>query len=101
MSTLYRAVWRVTGRQQLVLIALSLLVAAVAVLPLKFQELAINSLVRGGELHRLAWLCGGFVGAILVSAALKFVLGLRIAIVGEGVVLLIRERLYRDHVAAS
>jgi ABC-type bacteriocin/lantibiotic exporter with double-glycine peptidase domain len=101
MTDLYRAVWRVTGRQQLVLIVLSLLVAAAAVVPLKFQELAINSLVRGGDLHRLAWLCGGFAGAILVSAALKFVLGLRLSIVGERVVLLIRERLYRDHVAAA
>jgi ABC-type bacteriocin/lantibiotic exporter with double-glycine peptidase domain len=101
MTELYRAVWRVTGRQQLVLIALSLLVAGVAVLPLKFQELVVNSLVRGGDLHRLAWLCLGFVGAILVSGALKFVMGLRLAIVGERVILLIRERLYRDHVAAT
>jgi ABC-type bacteriocin/lantibiotic exporter with double-glycine peptidase domain len=101
MADLYRAVWRVTGRQQLILIALSLLVAAVAVLPLKFQELIVNSLVRGGDFDRLAWLCGGFLGAILVSGALKFVLGLRLAIVGERVVLLIRERLYRDHVAAT
>jgi hypothetical protein len=39
MAELYRAVWRVTGRQQLVLIGLSVLVAAVAILPLKFQQL--------------------------------------------------------------
>jgi len=101
MADLYRAVWRVTGRQQLVLILLSLLVAAVAVLPLKLQQLVVNSLVRGGDVQRLAWLCGGFVGVILVSAALKFVLGLRLAIVGESVILLIRGRLYRDRVAAA
>jgi ABC-type bacteriocin/lantibiotic exporter with double-glycine peptidase domain len=101
MSDLYRAVWRVTGRQQLVLIALSLLVAAVAAVPLKFQELIVNRLVRGGDVRELAWLCGGFAGAILASAALKFMLGLRLAIVGERVIWLIRERLYRHHVAAT
>jgi hypothetical protein len=92
MAELYRAVWRVTGRQQLVLIGLSVLVAAVAVLPLKFQQLIVNSLVQAGELPRLAWLCAGFFGAILISGALKFMLGLRLSIVGERVILLIRER---------
>ena len=101
MAELYRAVWRVTGRQQFVLIGLSVLVAAVAVLPLKFQQLIVNSLVQAGELPRLAWLCAGFFGAILISGALKFMLGLRLSIVGERVILLIRERLYTDHVAAT
>jgi Nucleotidyltransferase domain len=35
-----------------------------------------NSLVYGGDFRRLAWLCASFLGAVLVSAALKFVLGL-------------------------
>lgn len=101
MAELYRAVWRVTGRQQLVLIGLSVLVAAVAVLPLKFQQLIVNTLVQAGDLPRLAWLCAGFVGAILISGALKFMRGLRLSIVGERVILLVRERLYTDHVPAT
>jgi hypothetical protein len=76
MAGLYRAVWRVTGRQQLLLIGLSVLVAALAAAPLKFQQLVGNSLVYGGDFRRLAWLCASFLGAVLVSAALKFVLGL-------------------------
>ena len=43
----------------------------------------------------------GFVGAILISGALKFMLGLRLSIVGERVILLVRERLYTDHVTAT
>ena len=35
---------------------------------------------------------------MLLSAALKFVLGLRLSVVGERVVLMIRERLYANHV---
>lgn len=45
---MYRAIWRVTGRQQLVLIGLSVTVVALAAAPLKFQQLVINSLVQGG-----------------------------------------------------
>lgn len=99
MSDLYRAIWRVTGRQQLGLIALSLLVAALAALPLKFQQLAVNSLVEHAEVKKLAWLCAGFFGAVVLSAALKFVLGLSLSLVGERVVLLIRERLHANAVA--
>ncbi len=99
MLDLYRAVWRVTGRQQPLLIGLSLLVAALAAVPLKFQQLVVNSLIEGGDRHRLAWLCAGFLGAVLLSAAFKLALGLRQSVVGEGVVRRIRERLYVNHVA--
>jgi ABC-type bacteriocin/lantibiotic exporter with double-glycine peptidase domain len=99
MGELYRAVWRVSGRDQIVLILMALVVAALAAVPLKFQQLAINSLVEGGDVTLLAWLCGGFLGAVLLSAGTKFLLGLRLAVVGERVVLLIRERLYANHVA--
>jgi ABC-type bacteriocin/lantibiotic exporter with double-glycine peptidase domain len=101
MRDLYRAIWRVTGRQQIVLILLSLLVAALAAAPLKFQQLVVNSLAYGGDVRGLAWLCAGFFGAVLLSAGLKFALGLRLSLVGERVVLLIRERLYTQAVAAA
>lgn len=99
MGELYRAVWRTTGREQILLIGLSLLVAALAAVPLKFQQLAINSLVESGSVPQLAWLCAGFLGAVLLSASIKFLLGLRLAVVGERVVLLIRRRLYENQVA--
>jgi ABC-type bacteriocin/lantibiotic exporter with double-glycine peptidase domain len=99
MLELYRAVWRVTGREQPLLIFLSLLVAALAAAPLKFQQLVVNSLVGGGDLRRVAWLCAGFFAAVLLSAALKFALGLQLSVVGERVVLQIRQRLYANYVA--
>jgi ABC-type bacteriocin/lantibiotic exporter with double-glycine peptidase domain len=101
MRELYRAVWRVTGRDQVLLIALSLLVAALAAVPLRFQQLAVNGLVEGGDVYRLAWLCAGYLGAVLLSAGVKFLLGLRLSVVGERVVRMIRERLYANQIAAS
>lgn len=98
MMELYRAIWRVTGRQQILLIALSLLISVLAAAPLKFQQLVINGLVYGGEVRSLVWLCAGFLGVVLASATLKFALKYRLSIVGERVVLLIRERLYTMYV---
>ena len=60
--------------------------AALAAVPLKFLQLAINSLVEGGDVWRLSWLCAGFFLAVLLSAGVKFLLGLRLAVVGERVV---------------
>ena len=96
---LYQAIWRVTGRQQLLLIVLSLSVAALAAVPLKFQQLVVNSLVEGGAIHRVAWLCAGILGAVLLSAGLKFVLNYRLSVLGESIVLLIREQLYANYVS--
>jgi len=53
---MYRAIWRVTARDQVVLIGVSVVVAALAAVPLKFQQLVVNSLVEEGGRARLAWL---------------------------------------------
>jgi ABC-type bacteriocin/lantibiotic exporter with double-glycine peptidase domain len=98
MGELYRAAWRVSGREQLGLIALATLVAALAAAPLKLQQLVVNTLVEGGERQRLAWLCAALLAVVLLSASLKFALNLGQALVGERVVRLIRERLYANHV---
>jgi ABC-type bacteriocin/lantibiotic exporter with double-glycine peptidase domain len=96
---LYGVIWRITGRQQLLLIALSVIVAALAAAPLKFQQLVINSLVYGGDIDRVAWLCAGLLGVALLSAALKFALNFRLSILGERIILRLRDRLYANYVS--
>lgn len=44
MIDLYKRIWRITGRSQVLLIALSLVVAVLAAVPLKFQKEIINGL---------------------------------------------------------
>lgn len=99
MKELYGAIWRVTGRQQVLLIVLSLLISVLAAAPLKFQQLVINGLVYGGDVRSLVWLSAGFLGVVLASATLKFALKYHLSIIGERVILLIRERLYTIYVA--
>jgi ABC-type multidrug transport system fused ATPase/permease subunit len=96
---LYRAVWRVSGRQQLVLIGLSVIVGTLAAAPLKFQQLVVNKLVEGGDIHRVAWLCAGLLGVSLLSTVLKFALNFKLSVLGESIVLLVRERLYTAYVS--
>jgi len=98
MGAFYAAIWRTTWRQQLLLIALSVSVAALAAAPLKFQQEVINNLVAGGDLDLLIWLCAGYFGVVLLSAALKFAHGYKISMLGEQVTHMIRARLYTNYV---
>lgn len=97
MFQLYLAIWRVSGRRQLVLIALSIAIAALAALPLKFQQEIVNTLTDGEATAQTLFLLGaGMMGAILVSLALKWLMGLRSGVLGEDIIRLLRQRLYRD-----
>jgi len=94
---LYIAIWRVSGRRQLVLIALSIAIAALAALPLKFQQEIVNTLTDGEATAETLFLLGaGMMGAILLSLALKWLMGLRSGVLGEDIIRLLRQRLYRD-----
>ncbi|HWK63516.1 MAG TPA: ABC transporter transmembrane domain-containing protein [Rhizobiaceae bacterium] len=101
LSGLYRAIWRSTAREQQVLIFLSLIVAVLAAVPLKFQQLIINGMVESADLTRLAWLCAGFFAAVLLATFLKFTLNYRRMVLGERAVHVIRDRLYANYVADS
>jgi ABC-type bacteriocin/lantibiotic exporter with double-glycine peptidase domain len=99
LRDLYRAIWRVTARQQVLLIALSVMVAVLAAAPLKFQQLVVNSLIEGRDFALVAWLCAGFLGVTLLSVTLKFFSNFRLSILGEQIVLRLRERLYANYVS--
>ncbi len=97
MLQLYLAIWRVSGRRQLVLIGLSIAIAALAALPLKFQQEIVNTLTDGATTAETLFLLGaGMMAAILFSLALKWLMGLRSGVLGEDIIRLLRQRLYRD-----
>jgi ABC-type bacteriocin/lantibiotic exporter with double-glycine peptidase domain len=99
IADLYATIWRQTGRQQRLLIVLSLVLAVLAAAPLKFQQLIVNSLVERGDIRHLGVLCLGFFAAILLSAALKFYFNYRLSVLGERAIWMIRERLYTNYVS--
>ncbi|WP_419739986.1 ABC transporter transmembrane domain-containing protein [Ruegeria sp.] len=94
MLRLYSAIWRASAGRQILLILLSVAVAALAAVPLEFQRAIVNHLTSldvGAE--RLIYLGLGMMGVILLSLALKWVLGYRAGTLGEDMIRLIRQRL--------
>jgi ABC-type bacteriocin/lantibiotic exporter with double-glycine peptidase domain len=91
---LYAAIWRVSGRRQMVLIVLSVIIAALAAAPLEFQKRIINLLGdRGAGPEELLALGAGMMGVILLSLGLKWLSGYRSGLLGEDLIRLIRTRL--------
>lgn len=96
MIQLFSAIWRVSGRRQIVVILLSLAIAALAAAPLKFQQNIVNLLTGGSfEARQLYLLGGGMMGVILLSLGLKWLMSYRSQLLGEDVIRLIRTMLLR------
>ncbi len=94
MFQLYGAIWRISGRRQIVLILLSVAIAALAAAPLKFQQQIVNLLTDGSfAASQLFLLGGGMMGVVLLSLGLKWLMGYRSQILGEDVIRIIRKRL--------
>ena len=83
MVQLYRTIWQLTGRMQLVLIGLSIMVAALAALQLQYQKDIINRLAGDFDQYDLLFLGAQFFCVLLLSSGLKAVLEFRSASLGE------------------
>lgn len=74
LGRLYSFVRRETGRRQVWLTAVSLLVAALAAAPLELQRHIINEATIGKNLSHLLLMCAGYAGVILVQGGTKYVM---------------------------
>lgn len=100
MIEMYRIIWQVSWRRQLVLIALALSIAALAAAPLEFQKNIINELTDGHlALDQLLLMGAGMLGVILLSLLLKWQLGYRSGKLGEDIIRVLRVRLYTDMIS--
>ncbi|EEX10221.1 ABC transporter, permease protein [Ruegeria lacuscaerulensis ITI-1157] len=94
MIRLYAAIWRASAKRQIILILLSLAVAALAAAPLEFQRDIINHLTSDAvDKSELLWMGAGMMGVILLSLGLKWLLGYRAGTLGEDMIRLIRRLL--------
>ncbi|WP_170572588.1 ABC transporter transmembrane domain-containing protein [Ruegeria atlantica] len=94
MFKLYSAIWRASAGRQIVLIILSIAIAGLAAVPLEFQRDIINHLTADDvSTDRLIYLGTGMMSVILLSLALKWLLGYRAGTLGEDIIRLIRQRL--------
>ncbi|MFC3615659.1 ABC transporter transmembrane domain-containing protein [Lutimaribacter marinistellae] len=97
MIQLYKAIWRVSWQRQIMLILLSLAIAALAAAPLEFQKRIINLLTEESLDKDLLFSLGaGMMGVILASLAFKWARGFLASVLGEDTVRLIRTRLLSE-----
>lgn len=95
MLALYRTIWKASWRSQIALILVSLGIAALAAVPLSYQKDIINVLTeKSVGFEDLLVLCAEMLGFILLSLALKWMMGYRASVLGEGITRRIRVRLY-------
>ncbi|MEW2916750.1 ABC transporter transmembrane domain-containing protein [Ruegeria sp. ANG10] len=94
MLKLYAAIWRASAGRQIILILLSIAIAGLAAVPLEFQRDIVNHLTSNDiSTERLLYLGTGMMSVILLSLALKWLLGYRAGTLGEDLIRMIRQRL--------
>ena len=96
MRELYAYVWRSSASQQIVLIILAIIAAVLATAPLELQRHIINTLAGHEKVENLAWLCGGYLIAVLVIGGLKYIVNIRSAGLGEFMIRSLREAVLRS-----
>ncbi len=101
MLAFYKRIWHATGRVQILLIVLSLIVAALAAVPLQFQKDIINSLGPDLDVTTLLWMCCGYLAVIVVTNVFKFWLNYRSNLLGEATIKRIRSAIYEARFDSS
>lgn len=71
---LYRYVWKVSGRAQILLAVLSVVVFLLELVPLEIQRRVVNAAVERNDFTSIVWLCGAFVATVLFHGLLKYIL---------------------------
>ena len=94
--SLYRFIWMLTGRDQIVLACLTLSIIPLAMVPLELQRRLTNEAI-GGNNPRLLWMLTlTWLGVLLVQGALKYLLNLRRGLVVEEIARELRLRVHAE-----
>ena len=91
---LYRFIWRLTSRDQLLLSLLTLLVIPLSALPLELQRRMVNEAIGARNARLLAELAAVWIVVLLVQGGLKYLINLRRGLVVEKVARELRGRVH-------
>ena len=78
-----RFVWYVSGKHQIILCVLSVIVFMLATLPLELQRRLVNKATVGAAVEPLLWLAALYLAAAMAEGATKFVMNVYRGWVGE------------------
>ena len=97
-SNIFSYVWKESRWHQVPLVALTICVSAMEVVPLELQRRIVNDAVKDRDYRLVAILCGLYLGTVLVQGGTKLALNVYRNWVGESAV---RELRRRVHALAS
>jgi ABC-type multidrug transport system fused ATPase/permease subunit len=92
-QTLIRFIWRNSGRHQLVLAGLSILVFLLGTAPLELQRCMVNDIVQGGQFRPVLVLAGIYAALALAEGGIKLILNIYGAWISEKAVRHLRQRI--------
>jgi ABC-type bacteriocin/lantibiotic exporter with double-glycine peptidase domain len=103
-TSLFRYVWRMSGRHQIWICLLAVGVAALTAVPLELQRRIVDDVVRDGQLQLLWVLAGAYLAVLVVQGAAKYALHMYQSWLSESAVRYNRShltRLFERHEAAA
>jgi len=80
---LYRYIWLVSGRAQIVLAALAVAVFLLDLAPLELQRRIVNEAIKKNAFSSLIWLCGAYAAVAVLLGGTKLALNIYRSSVGE------------------
>jgi ABC-type multidrug transport system fused ATPase/permease subunit len=92
--SLYRYIWRISGRRQIWLAMLSSTVFPLTMVPLELQRRIVNDAIGGRDLHLLWLLLGVYVVVVVVQGGLKYAMNVYRDIISERAIRSMRRHLY-------
>ena len=90
-ATLAGYVWRASGRHQIALALLSVLVFLLSAAPLEFQRRIVNEAVHEGIFAPIAWLAAGYAAVALAEGGLKLAMNVYRSWISESTVRHLRQ----------
>ena len=93
-SNIYHYVWEASRWHQLPLVALTVCVSLLEVVPLELQRRIVDDAVKNREYWFVLVLCGAYAGAVLLQGGAKLVLNIYRNWVGENAVRELRRRVH-------
>lgn len=100
-GSLWRYVWRMSGRHQILICCLAVMVAALSMVPLELQKRIVNDAVDGKDLDLLVWLGVSYLAVLFLQGGFKFALRLYQGWLSESAVRYCRQFLSRVHECRS
>lgn len=91
---IYRYVWDTSGWHQLVLVALTVIVSLLEIVPLELQRRVINDLAKDRRFWFIVVLCAAYAGTVLVQGGTKLIVNVYRSWLGERATRDLRRRVH-------